>query len=264
MTDSRTSLKWRLLLVPPRSGAENMARDMALMDRARETGESVFSVYCWERPTLSLGRNQAARGRYDMGEIERRGLGIVRRPTGGRALLHHHEVTYSVTAPIAEGDSLRDSYASINRILLDGLVRLGVSAREAKPVEPTPAPDDRPCFATPAEGELVANGSKLVGSAQFRDNGALLQHGSILVEDDQPLIAGLLTSPSGANEAPPAATLTAALGRAPSVQEVAAALFEAVRRLADSNASPIEDAVVRDATSRHMSQFENELWTWRR
>ncbi|HMA19794.1 MAG TPA: hypothetical protein VKO87_03265, partial [Gemmatimonadaceae bacterium] len=97
-----------------------MARDSALMDRARETGETVFSVYSWERPTLSLGRNQTALDKYDLAEIERRGMDVVRRPTGGRALLHWREVTYSVTARISERESLSESYERINRILLRG------------------------------------------------------------------------------------------------------------------------------------------------
>ena len=105
-----------------------MARDAGLMDRARETGEVVFSVYSWSRPTLSLGRNQTAAGRYDLDKMKVSGIDVVRRPTGGRALLHWHEVTYSVTAPISEADSLRESYERINRILLEGLSRLGVSA----------------------------------------------------------------------------------------------------------------------------------------
>ena len=87
------------MLVPPRSGSENMARDSALMDRARATGERIFSVYSWERPTLSLGRNQTAKDRYDLREMDARGIDVVRRPTGGRALLHWREVTYSVAAP---------------------------------------------------------------------------------------------------------------------------------------------------------------------
>src|ERR1019366_681592 len=126
-------MKWWLMLVPPRTGAENMARDTALMDRARMTGESVFSVYSWTNPTLSLGRNQIAAGKYDLDAIEAQGMDIVRRPTGGRALLHHREVTYSVTSPILPGDSLNDSYARINDLLLDGLAALGVPASAAAP-----------------------------------------------------------------------------------------------------------------------------------
>jgi lipoate-protein ligase A len=252
------------MLVPPRSGAENMARDAGLMDRARETGEAVLSVYSWARPTLSLGRNQTAEGRYDLAAIKHRGIDVVRRPTGGRALLHWHEVTYSVTAPIAEGESLNDSYERINRILLHGLSLLGVSASESRGGPPTPSPGELPCFATPAEGELVVGGSKLVGSAQFRENGALLQHGSILIEDDQPMIASLLKSAKPELDPPRAATLTDALGRKPSTDEVANALFESVRALEDPSASSLEEVDTREDASRHIAEYENELWTWRR
>src|SRR5688572_22244155 len=119
MTEPRSSPGWRLMLIPPRSGARNMARDVGLMDRARETGEAVFSVYSWEKPTLSFGRNQTAVDRYDLDALKDRGIDTVRRPTGGRALLHWHEVTYSVTAPA--DDSLYGWYKRINRILLDAL-----------------------------------------------------------------------------------------------------------------------------------------------
>jgi lipoate-protein ligase A len=221
-------------------------------------------VYSWERPTLSLGRNQTASGRYDLTAIEDRGIDVVRRPTGGRALLHWHEVTYSVTAPIAEGESLNNSYERINRILLYALSRLGVSASESRGGPPTPSPGELPCFATPAEGELVVGGSKLVGSAQFRENGALLQHGSILIEDDQPIIASLLNQASAVLTPLRAATLSDALGRTPSIDEVASALFESVRSLEDRAASSLEERDTRENTSRHLAEYENELWTWRR
>src|SRR5258706_10952663 len=126
MTDPRGNRRWRLLSVPVKPGAENMARDMALLGRARETGETVFSVYGWSRPTLSLGRNQRAAGCYDLNRLEALGIDVVRRPTGGRALLHYREVTYSVTGPAASGDTLSEAYQRVNRILLEGLTSLGV------------------------------------------------------------------------------------------------------------------------------------------
>jgi lipoyl(octanoyl) transferase len=241
-----------------------MARDAGLMDRAKETGEAVFSVYSWERPTLSLGRNQTASGRYDLEKIREQSIGVVRRPTGGRALLHWHEVTYSVTAPIADADSLKDSYERINRILLDGLSRLGVGASESRGGSPMPSPGELPCFAAPAEGELIVNGAKLVGSAQYREAGALLQHGSILIEDDQPMIASLLKRKSSELNPPRAATLTDALHRQPSIDEVAAALFDSVRSVEDANASMLDEVETKQHTSRHIAQYQNELWTWRR
>ena len=75
--------------------------DVSLLDRARSSGECVMRIYEWSRPTLSLGRNQAARGHYDLERARAAGIDFVRRPTGGRAVLHHRELTYSVTAPAA-------------------------------------------------------------------------------------------------------------------------------------------------------------------
>ncbi len=264
MTASRTWPTWRLMHVPPRTGAENMARDIGLMDRARESGEAVFSVYLWKRPTLSLGRNQTASGRYDLRKLAELGVDVVRRPTGGRALLHWREVTYSVTAPISAADSLARSYERINRILLEGLSLLGVPAAESRGSGPTPRPGELPCFAQPAEGELVVNGAKLVGSAQFRENGALLQHGSILIADDQGMISSFLVSASSDLDVPHAATLVDALGREPGVEEVAGRLFEAVRSIEDSDAAVLEEAEILSYTSRYLASYKNELWTWRK
>src|SRR6476660_9009545 len=80
-------LPWRLLLSPPLGGPQNMALDEALMARARRRGETVLRVYGWSRPTLSLGRNQRAAGMYRETALAERGIDVVRRPTGGRALL---------------------------------------------------------------------------------------------------------------------------------------------------------------------------------
>jgi lipoate-protein ligase A len=255
-------MHWRLLLSPPRSAVANMAIDEALMDRAARTGEAVLRVYAWEAPSLSLGRHQAARDTYSPTRAQELGVQVVRRPTGGRALLHWREVTYSVVAPVTIGE-LRESYARINRLLLDGLGRLGVRAELARPAGRSPLPGDAPCFEVPVEGELVLDGRKLVGSAQWRDRGALLQHGSILVDDDQPMLARLATRPIP--PAPPAATLREALGRAPSTGEVAGALFAAVRTLEDGGASPLADEGALDDAARERSmQYEDDRWTWRR
>ena len=263
MSQPRSWPRWRTMLVPPRSGAENMARDAGLMDRARDTGEAVLSVYSWERPTLSLGLNQTAAGKYDLDEVRERGIDLVRRPTGGRALLHWHEVTYSVTAPVPD-DSLGESYRRINRLLLDGLSRLGVRAAESAAGAPTPSPGELPCFAAPTEGELVVDGAKLVGSAQFREDGALLQHGSILLLDDQAVILSLLHNPAENLGPTRAATLTQVLGREPTVAEVSDRLFDAVRALEDEGASALDEVETREYTARHLAEYQNDLWTWRR
>src|SRR3982751_6231917 len=151
MHPRRNFSRWRLLVAPPRSGAENMARDSALKARAERTGETVFSVYSWSAPTLSFGRNQPASGFYDARKLRNAGVAVVRRPTGGRAILHNREVTYSVTAPLDHKQSLREAYARINRILKSGLTRLGVFVEAAARSDRAAVPSIRPCFETPAE-----------------------------------------------------------------------------------------------------------------
>jgi lipoate-protein ligase A len=264
MIEQRRNRRWRILVVPPRNGAENMARDVGLMRRARETGESVFSIYGWTRPTLSFGRNQTAVGRYNRDQIVSLGIDTVRRPTGGRALLHDREVTYSVTAPAGAGIPLRESYEQINVILLTALARLGVSASVSNPKARALQPSDLPCFAAPSRGELISDGRKLVGSAQWRDAGALLQHGSILIEDDQSLIPRVTLELDGTAAVPQPATLTRALGRTPDVAEVTSALVDAVREIEDPHARALDESEVRDYAAAELARFENEVWTWRR
>ena len=256
-------MHWTLLHTPPLASAENMALDEALMDRARRTGEAVLRIYTWAEATLSFGRNQTAAGIYDAERARERGVAVVRRLTGGRALLHHHEITYSVSAPLALGASLRESYARINRLLVDGLRRLGVAVEVAVPRERSVAPGAAACFERPAAGELVVDGRKLVGSAQWRDESAMLQHGSILVQDDQPMVASLARD--AIVPSMPAATLSTALGRSPEASEVADAMFEAVRALECRDATALDlDPEVEADMARALLRYRDDQWTWRR
>jgi lipoate-protein ligase A len=253
-----TGVGWRALLSEPLDGASNMALDEALMLRAGRTKEAVLRVYGWARPTLSLGRNQSARDKYDIEGARERGTDFVRRPTGGRAVLHHREITYSVTAPVSALGTLRESYTVINRLLIHGLRLLGVDAREADPRGATPRPGVLPCFVVPTKGEIVADGRKLVGSAQVRVGEALLQHGSVLVDDDQALASALLLAPVA--PPPPPATLRELLGRAPSLGEVASALAAAL-----PDARPLEgDPLLEHDTLAARERYLDPAWTWRR
>src|SRR5579864_3364685 len=118
--------RWRTLLTPPQSGVDNMALDEALMERAARTGEWICRVYAWSEPTVSFGRNQAAARHYDPARLAARRLAAVRRPTGGRAILHNREITYSVAGPVADAGGLHESYVLINRLLVNGLGSLGI------------------------------------------------------------------------------------------------------------------------------------------
>jgi lipoyl(octanoyl) transferase len=255
-------MRWLFFVTRPADGAYNMALDEALMRRAARAGEAVFRVYSWSVPTLSLGRNQRARDCYDERAGQAMGVRFVRRPTGGRALLHHREVTYSATLPLADADEARASYDFINTVLLGGLSRLGVNARRATDTKALP-PGLRPCFDVPAEHEIALNGRKLVGSAQWRHAGALLQHGSILVRDDQSIITRLLREPADGSTS--AATLADALGRDPSVSEVAEPILESLEEATQcSVGSFVVDSDIEADAARLRGAYEDAAWTWRR
>jgi lipoyl(octanoyl) transferase len=255
---------WRYLVSPPLTGAENMAWDEALMARARRTGEAVLRVYAWSAPTLSLGRNQTARGAYDLARAAERGIDFVRRPTGGRALLHHREVTYSVTAPETFDPSPRGAYERINVVLLDALRALGVPASLAATPSRTPAPGLSPCFAQPSAGEIVLGAGKLVGSAQWRHAGAMLQHGSILIHDDQALIGELMLEPDSVS-LPAAATLHQALGVDAPFRGVSDALIAALEHREAPGAEPlVVDGILARDIDAAAERYRDPAWTWRR
>lgn len=261
--------EWRVLSSAPASGARNMATDAALLAHARRTGTAIFRTYSWSCPTLSLGRHERGRGLYDPARLDAHGVDIVRRPTGGRALLHHRELTYSVAAPIGTA-SLGVSYSAINSLLRDALARLGVGVVEAVRTGRSLRPEGSACFATPSPGELVWQGRKLVGSAQLREAGALLQHGSILLEDDQGMIASLRSggsvSAATAAEVPPAATLSEALGRSAEPGEVRDAIADALAELLGSEGPvpALDPASLHDDLARLEDVFRSSEWTWRR
>jgi lipoate-protein ligase A len=256
------SMRWHFILSPPGDGAHNMALDEALMLRAARSRDAVLRVYGWSAPTLSLGRNQRARGCYDEAAARALGIGFVRRPTGGRALLHHHEVTYSATMPAGDASAARAAYDFINDVLLGGLASLGVNAGRASEPKAIP-PGLRPCFDVPAEHEISVGGRKLVGSAQWRRDGALLQHGSILVRDDQPMIGRVLKDPPEAF--PSAATLGDALGWEPSTEDVARPILEALEVATGVGVGELAlDSELKRDTERLRRAYDDNSWTWRR
>jgi lipoate-protein ligase A len=240
-----------------------MAIDEALLRWAARAGEATYRVYAWASPTVSLGRNQPARGCYDLEAARARGIDFVRRPTGGRAILHHREITYSVAAPVTVGGSLAESYRAINRLLVEALRTLGVDAREAEPSSRAPAPSIAPCFDAPVSGELVAGGRKLVGSAQVRDGQAFLQHGSILVDDDQSLLTELLAH--GERSAPPA-TVRELIGRSMTVHEFAGALAAAVgaQEGRPPHVMELDASLLDDIRTLIRTRYALADWTWRR
>ena len=215
-----------LLLDPAgRSGAANMAIDAGLLAEAARTGRAFLRLYRFDPPCLSLGRNEAA-AHYDRAAIAQRGLDVVRRPTGGRAVWHEHEVTYAVAAPVAAFGSLRNAYRTIHERIAAALRSLGADATRAPHQLPPSSRVDQPtsCFATPVGGEVLVAGRKLVGSAQVRKGNAFLQHGSILLDGSQEIVRVVSRQASAINGE---TTLSGVLRRHVSFHEVADAIVAA-------------------------------------
>jgi lipoate-protein ligase A len=245
---------WHLLIeARGRSGAENMALDQALLEAADRTGRAFLRLYRFAPPCLSFGRNEPARERYDAAAIARRGLDVVRRPTGGRAVWHDHEVTYAVAAPLATFGGLRAAYHAIHARLAAALHTLGVAATLA-PDRPRPPGSPGSCFATPVGGEVLIGGRKVVGSAQVREGLAFLQHGSILLAGSQAVVR-LVSRERGAGSGE--TTLAAALGRAVSFEEVADAIVE-------TWGTGVTSPNLHQPPPTSITLFSDPAWTWRR
>lgn len=173
----------RLLVIRDgaRSGADNMAADADLLARRAPGDPTVLRLYRWSPPAVSYGYHQDPDD-FDREVIGRRGWGLVRRPTGGRAILHAQELTYAVVgdAPSARfGDDLHAVYSAINGALTEFLRRLGLSP-DISQGESLAAARGAVCFQTAGRHEVTVGGRKLVGSAQRRHPDRFLQHGSIL------------------------------------------------------------------------------------
>jgi lipoate-protein ligase A len=226
-----------------------------------QPGEGVLRLYRWDPPTVSFGRNEPAAGIYSQERAREEGVAFVRRPTGGRAVLHHRELTYALCFPAGLFGGLRKAYRLINEGLLTGLQKLGAAVQLAADTGPGLPPDAGPCFRQPAEGEVTAMGRKLIGSAQVRIDDAVLQHGSIILEGDQEILRRL----RGDEEpVPPPATLRSVLGVLPELP----LLEQSVREgLAETlGGSWTEDDYRKNekmAADDLVSHYGDSGWTWR-
>jgi lipoate-protein ligase A len=193
---------WRLINSGFQAGAMNMALDEALLHSvANGDSQPVLRFYRWRPATVTLGYAQSVVTDLDLDVCRKAGLDVVRRSTGGRAVLHDHEVTYSVIAPLNTaffGNSVLDCYRVISEILLKTLIQLGLPAQlvPGKPRGGNQVAVKAACFSTPSQYELLIDGRKVAGSAQKRHGQAFLQHGSIPVEMDLELLSKALKTES--------------------------------------------------------------------
>ncbi|WP_232699620.1 lipoate--protein ligase family protein [Brevibacillus daliensis] len=197
--------KWRFIHTPPMPPEMNMAIDEAIL-AAHSKGQVPPTVrfYTWQPATLSIGYFQKMEKEIDVEAVKKKGIGLVRRATGGRAVLHDAELTYSVI--VSEDHPLMpktvtEAYKVISMGLLHGFQKLGLAAEMVSLASEEEkakysSPGSSACFDSPSWYELVVEGKKVAGSAQTRQKGVILQHGSILLDMDVDLLFSLLRFPS--------------------------------------------------------------------
>ncbi|HEY4687792.1 MAG TPA: biotin/lipoate A/B protein ligase family protein [Anaerolineae bacterium] len=260
---------WRLLDTGALDGAMNMAIDEAILRGVAE-GSSLPTLrfFDWQPACLSLGQAQPVAD-VDFEACRALGVDVVRRPTGGRAILHVDELTYSVTAredePRVRG-GIVESYRRLSEGLLAGLLKIGV------PVEQVERPDshDRDqgpvCFEAPSNYEIVFDGRKLVGSAQMRKNGTLLQHGSLPLAGDIARICDVLAAkPDRDRVRARAITVERAIGRCVTYAQAARSMAEGFTsalnlHLEPGGLTPQEHAW---AEELRRAKYAAETWTRR-
>jgi lipoate-protein ligase A len=188
--------QWRLVLTPPNYGAWNMAVDEAILEAAgRQLVPPTLRLYAWSPPCLSLGFAQPASD-VDFEKLKSQAWDIVRRPTGGRSILHTDELTYSVCGPYSEprlAGSVLESYQRISTALLEALKLMSIPAQAhpelakagSEQSQSKKSVDNGPvCFEVPSSYEITAKGKKVIGSAQSRKQEGVLQHGSLPLTGD--------------------------------------------------------------------------------
>ena len=246
-----------------------MAMDEAIL-RAVAAGHvpPTLRFYSWEPPCLSLGRGQKVSD-VDLRGLHITGFDLVRRPTGGKAILHIDELTYSVIAPESEprvAGGIIESYRRLSTGLVRGLERLGVADIVADRRAANRRLKGPVCFEVPSDYEITAGGQKLVGSAQMRTQGVVLQHGAMPLGGDITRICPLLAShPEPARVRARATTVERALGRPVTWRETAdalAAAFAEVLNLALAPGPLIEEEHTQ-AEELCETKYATDAWTRR-
>ena len=173
---------WRLVIDGEADGATNMAIDQAILNAVvAGVSRPTLRFYAWSPPCLSLGRSQELAD-VDLAACSAAGVDVVRRPTGGRSILHTDELTYSVALLQSDprsGGGVVEGYRRLSKGLLAGLYHLEVPAEQAVGMRGSNEGQTAICFETPADYEITVAGRKLVGSAQWRARGGVLQHGTL-------------------------------------------------------------------------------------
>ncbi|MBI2115782.1 MAG: lipoate--protein ligase family protein [candidate division NC10 bacterium] len=262
---------WRLLYDDPADGAWNMAADEAM---ARAIGEGqappTLRLYAWTVPTVSLGYLQRTPGGVDLAACRQRGIPLVRRVTGGRAVLHADELTYSVAVPLRgpwRGLSVPDAFGLIARGLIAGLKRLGITADVGEGGNPSgDGRETGACFLLRRMPAILVGGRKLIGSAQRRWDRSLLQHGSLLLHFDPSLHQAVFPSWPRQDPAAGVTCLQAILGQTPHPRDLASVLAAGWRDAFDTPCVPGEWTLAERTVAGDLarSRYGTPAWTFQR
>ena len=257
---------WCLLIDDvPLNGSFNMAIDEHLLDSLTGEPRTFLRFYQWQRPTASLGCSQKAENVLDLEFCRANGIDIVRRMTGGKMVLHHQEITYS----IASSDealftaTLGGSYKRISQALMKGLEKMGLGPSPAAKAPSFYARGNLPCFSHPAQDEIEVAGKKIIGSAQKRTGKKFLQHGSIPLRHDPALLKSvslLETSPDEIHMT----SLCSALGRDVDFHWAVSHLLAGFLDFFEVGSTPLiftkaEWDKIRDLQE---NKYENDAWTF--
>ncbi len=270
MTKDYPPAAWRLILEPhPKSGALNMATDEALLrEVAARRSPPTLRLYAWSPPALTLGRGQPFAD-ADAARLAADNVTLLRRATGGTAVLHEDELAYAVAVTHDEPrltGGIVESYKGLSAALLYALEKIGLRNAEASAHaenrgDPRSPGEGRSpvCFELPSDYEITVGGRKLFGSAQMRIKGGILQHGTLPLSGDIARIAGYLAArPPAARIRAHALTLRDALGRAVAWREIADAL---VAGFADALALTLIPAPLLPTERRLIAQLVTEKYT---
>ena len=272
MTETFPLTTWRLILSDPLPGAMNMAIDAAILAAVgQDRSPPTLRIYRWDPPCLSLGYSQAY-SNVEEDQLAVYGWDVVRRPTGGRAILHTDELTYSVIGPKSDPrlqGGLMDSYRNISRALFETLSKIGlpVEVHQGKNLNAHHQPV---CFENPSDFEITAGGKKIIGSAQARKKNCLLQHGSLPLIGDLTRITRALhyTTKSDRQQAglvllQKAATVYDVLKKEVSWAKAAEVMIESFSRILNLNLE--EGNVTREemdqALQLESDQYSHPDWT---
>ncbi|MDO8914725.1 MAG: lipoate--protein ligase family protein [Coriobacteriia bacterium] len=223
---------WRVLIDGPVDGARNMALDRAVLASvASGVAPPTLRLYRWQVPTVTLGRFQPLE-QVDLEACDRRGFDVVRRPTGGRGVLHDDELTYSVVAGVPDGvpRGTAASYRHLSAALAAAYRSLGVPAEVT--ARQRGVGGGGACYLHTTQADLSLGAAKLSGSAQVWMGETVLQHGSFVISRDVPAEAEVfrLTAQAADELGAATATLEGALGRRPSLDEISSAVTAAFER----------------------------------